>query len=325
MVGHGYISGSFRDGLAAVPDGSLVAVVGRDQNRASAYAAEHGIDASYTSVEEALADTEVDALYICTPHPFHLAPALAAVDAGVAVLVEKPMTPTRHTTEALISAARGAGVFAMEGMWTRFLPVYDQVRSWIDDGAIGEVQLLTASFGFRAPVDPKSRLFSPEMAGGGLLDVGVYPLGLANWLFAREPDHLVATGSIGSTGVDEHVAVAARYGPALAQLGCAVRANLDHHATITGTEGRITIPAFWAAQSATLHRGDTAEESSHPHQANGFEYQIAEVQRCVRSGLTESPGMALSDSLVLSAQCDAVRAQLGVQYPFEPVTETAQP
>ncbi|MDG2025911.1 MAG: Gfo/Idh/MocA family oxidoreductase [Acidimicrobiales bacterium] len=317
LAGHGHISSTFRDALAAVPGAELVAVAGRDTNRVKAYAEAHAIPKHYVSTADMLDAGGIDAVYVCTPHPAHLDAALASVGTKIPVLVEKPMTPAAGTTGQLVDAARGAGVFAMEAMWTRFLPAYLSVREWIDQGRIGDVQLLTASFGFRAELDAEHRLFSPALAGGGLLDVGVYPLALAQWLYASAPETVVATGVVGETGVDEHVVVSARYPGGLAQFGCAVRANLDTCAVVRGTEGHIEIPAFWSAQSATLHRGDTIETSSHPHRVNGFEHQIEEVMACVREGKAESDKMPLGQSLELAEVCDQIRNQLGVTYPFE--------
>lgn len=317
LAGHGYISSTFRDALAVVDDAEIVAVAGRNADRAAAYAADNGIDESYGSVEEMLAEERLDAVYVCSPHTAHLDAARSCIENEVPVLVEKPMTPTAASTGQLVEAARARGVFAMEAMWTRFLPLYDGVRGWIDEGRIGEVQLLTASFGFRAPFDADHRLFSPALAGGGLLDVGVYPLALAEWLYRSPPQHLRAVGLIGESGVDEHVAISAEYPGGLAQLGCAVRANLEHRAVIRGTEGHIEIPAFWSADAATLHVGDHVDTVATPHRANGFEYQIEAVMHCVRNDEKESRVMPLDQSLEIAATCDEIRRSIGVVYPFE--------
>ena len=164
LAGHGYISGTFRAAVDVVDDAEIVAVSGRDADRAAHYGAEHGIDRSYGSLTSMLEAGELDGVYICSPHTAHLDAALHCIAAGVPVLVEKSMTPTAADTRRLAAAARDAGVFAMEAMWTRFLPIYRTVRGWIDDGRIGEVQLLGASFGFEAPFDADHRLFSPALA-----------------------------------------------------------------------------------------------------------------------------------------------------------------
>ena len=314
LVGHGYISGQFLPAVAAVEGAEAVAVVGRDSTRVEAFATEHGLTAMPSVA--ALIDA-VDAVYVCTPHTAHLDVALACVDAGIPVLVEKPITPTAADTRRLVDAARAADSFVMEAVWTRFLPIYDVVRGWIADGRIGELSSLTASFGFAAPPDPQHRLFSPALAGGSILDIGMYPLTFAEMVTGVEADVLRATGHIGSTGVDDHVVVAGRYGSVVAQLSSALRANLDHQAVVHGSEGSIEIPFFWGASEATLVRGDDRQTESRPHLANGFEYEIQHVMDCVAAGRTESDVMSLADSVRMADQCDELRRQVGVRYPFE--------
>jgi dihydrodiol dehydrogenase / D-xylose 1-dehydrogenase (NADP) len=318
LIGHGHISLQFLEAIGAVEGAAAVAVAGRDAARVGAYASEHGLTPA-SSVAELVAG-DIDAVYVCAPHTAHLAAAVECVNAGVAVLVEKPMTPTAVDTRRLIAAAEAANTFAMEAVWTRFLPIYDVVRGWIADGRIGEIQLVSASFGFAASPNPDHRLFSPSLAGGSILDIGIYPLTLAEMITGAPADELRAVGHVGSTGVDEHVAVAGRYGSVVAQLSSAVRANLDHTAVILGSEGSIEIPVFWGASETTLVRGDNRETISRPHPANGFEYEIEHVMECVGAGLTESAVMPLSVSLRMAEQCDELRRQVGVRYPFESAT-----
>ena len=318
MVGHGHITGQFLAAMDVVEGAHVGAVAGRDPDRARAFAQQRGIAASYGSTAEMLEREQLDAVYICTPHPSHVDAALACIDAGVAVLVEKPMSPNLEGTTRIVTAAQDAGVFAMEAMWTRFLPIYEVVRRWIDDGRIGGVRLVTASFGFAAPVDPLHRLFNPHSAGGSLLDVGVYPLALARWLYGAPPAEYGVVGRVGETNVDEIVSIAASYpGGGLAQLGSSIVANLDLGAVISGTAGSIEIPVFFAADRAVLRAEGQEETEEIPHRANGFEYEIEEVVGCVRSGRTESEHMPLALSLEMAGLCDEIRGRLGVVYPFE--------
>ena len=325
MVGHGHITGQFLEAMEVVEGAHVAAVAGRDAGRAGAFAQQQNIAASYGSTSEMLEAEELDAVYICTPHPSHVDAAIACIDAGVAVLVEKPMTPNLEGTSRIVEAAQVAGVFAMEAMWTRFLPIYEVVRRWIDDGRIGDVRQLTASFGFAAPVMPEHRLFNPDLAGGSLLDVGVYPLHLARWLYGAPPVDYGVVARVGETKVDEIVSISASYpGGGLAQLGSAITTSLDLGAVISGTAGSIEIPVFFAADRAILRTGDGEEEETEsiPHPANGFEYQIEEVVGCVRSGRIESERMPLALSLEMAGLCDEIRDRIGVVYPFE--TETGQ-
>ena len=318
MVGHGHISGQFLAAIEVVDGAYVGAVAGRDGGRASAFAQEQGIAAAYGSVGEMLQAEQLDAVYICTPHPSHVEAALACIEAGVAVLVEKPMAPSLAGASRIVDAARDAGVFAMEAMWTRFLPIYEVVRRWVDDGRIGDVQLVRAAFGFAAPVMPEHRLFDPNLAGGSLLDVGVYPLTVAHWLYDSHPSEYGVVGRVGETGVDEIVSITASYpGGGLAQLSSAIVANLDYSAMIYGTAGSIEIPVYFAADRAILRAGGEEETETAPHRANGFEYEIQEVVDCVRAGRTESERMPLSLTLEMAGLCDEIRGKLGVVYPFE--------
>ena len=304
--------------MEVVEGAHVGAVAGRDSGRASAFAQDRGIAASYGSVGEMLQAEQLDAVYICTPHPSHVEAALACIDAGVAVLVEKPLAPNLEGATRIATAARDAGVFAMEAMWTRFLPIYEVVRRWVDDGRIGDVRLVTASFGFAALVMPEHRLFDPGLAGGSLLDVGVYPLTIAHWLYGAHPSEYGVVGRVGETEVDEIVSIAASYpGGGLAQLGCATVANLDLSAVISGTAGSIEIPAFFAADRAVLRTGDQEETEVIPHPANGFEYEVQEMVDCLHGDRTESERMPLALSLEMAGLCDEIRARLGVVYPFE--------
>ena len=318
MVGHGHITGQFLGAIEVVEGAHVGAVAGRNADRAKAFAQAQDIAASYGSVGEMLQSEELDAVYICTPHPSHEEAAIACLEAGVAVLVEKPMAPNLDGATRIVDAARDAGVFAMEAMWTRFLPIYEVVRRWIDEGRIGEVRQVTAAFGFAAPVMPEHRLFNPDLAGGSLLDVGVYPLTIAHWLYGSHPSEYGVVARVGETKVDEIVSIAASYpGGGLAQLSCATVANLESSAVIAGTEGSIEIPVFWAADRAILRAGGEEENEAMPHRANGFEYEIEEVVNCVRAGRTESERMPLSLSLEMVGLCDEIRARLGVVYPFD--------
>ncbi len=322
MVGHGHITGQFLGAIEVVDGADVAAVAGRNADRAKAFAQDQGIAAAYGSVGEMLQSEELDAVYICTPHPSHEEAAIACLEAGVAVLVEKPIAPNLEGATRIVRASRDAGVFAMEAMWTRFLPIYNVVRRWIDDGRIGEVRQVTASFGFAAPVMPEHRLFNPDLAGGSLLDVGVYPLTIAHWLYGSHPSEYGVVARVGETKVDEIVSMAASYpGGGLAQLSCATVANLESSAVIVGTEGSIEIPVFWAADRVILRAGGEKETEAMPHRANGFEYEIEEVVNCVRAGRTESERMPLSLSLEMAGLCDEIRARLGVVYPFDGIRD----
>ena len=321
ILGTGSIAKQFVIGLKALPDHALAAVGSRSQASADAFAKEHGAARAHASYEALAADPAIDAIYIATPHPLHRANTVLALDHGKAVLCEKPFAVNAVEAEAMVAGATRNRRFLMEAMWTRFLPATRQVVAWLAAGAIGEVRLLNVDFGFRCGWDPQSRLLAPALAGGALLDVGIYTLDYAHLVFGRQPASFAAKAHLGETGVDEQTAILASYpGGALAALTCAVRTNTPHDVWIHGSEGRIHVPNFWRATSATLMAdGKEAQIVNLPFAGNGYEYQAAEVARCVREGRRESDVMPLAETLATMRTMDAIRAQIGLRYPMDPV------
>jgi predicted dehydrogenase len=190
-----------------------------------------------------------------------------------------------------------------------------QVRQWLDEGLIGEPRMLAADFGFSARVNPEARLFNPVLAGGALLDVGVYVVALASWVFGGVPDEVHAAAEIGSTGVDEQTGMLFKYaGGPLALLSCAIRTQTPQMARIDGTEGAIEVPAFWHPTTACLVRPKDPLEATGPF---GYHYEAAEVMNCLRKGKTESAVMPLDESIAIAETMDRVRARIGVRYPME--------
>jgi predicted dehydrogenase len=207
----------------------------------------------------------------------------------------------------------------MEAMWTRFLPIVVETRRLLAEGAIGTVRMVQADFGFRTSFNPSGRLFDPALGGGALLDVGVYPLALAQMVLG-EPTRVLAAAEIGASGIDEQTAVVLGYpGGALALLSTAVTTNTPHEATILGTEGWIRLlPPWWVGQELVLHRaGREDEKMVRPYLGNGYGHEAVAVAECVRGGLTEHPVMPLAESLGILRTMDRVREQVGVRYPGE--------
>ncbi len=322
ILGLGNIAKAFVTGLRAVPDAQVVAVGSRSLIKAQAFAAEfcpdHSVSA-HGSYAALAADPAVDVIYIATPHPMHLADALLCLEAGKAVLCEKPIAVNAKQVEQMIAVARRKQVFLMEAMWTRFLPVMVQVRQWLQEGAIGQPRQVAADFGFRGPWEPDGRLLNPAYAGGALLDVGIYPIAFAAMVFGAQPQSIGGTAHIGTTGVDEQAAISLGYvGGGQAALRCAIQTETPQQARIDGTEGSIVLPnKFWQATTATLTAGTRNETISLPHVANGYEYEAMEVGRCLRAGIMESPIMPLAESLALMRILDTLRQQWGLRYPMD--------
>jgi len=319
LIGPGHIARSFAIGLRAEPGARLVAVASRTYDKASAFAREFGADRAYGSYAELAVDNGVDAVYVATPHPQHQAAVRLCLEAGKAVLCEKPITVNARELDELIALARTRRVFLMEAMWTRFLPAMVEVRQWLADVAIGEPRLVTADFGFRCAWNPASRLLDRTQAGGGVLGVRVYVSGLAPMGFGSSPEGTFGFAHLGETGVDEQAAMILGWsGGRLASLTCAVRTATPQLARIDGTEGSITVPEFWHTTHAELRTSAGRNVSvDRPHLGNGYEYQAIEVARCLAAGLCESPVMPLAESLSIQRTMDELRQQWGLTYPCE--------
>lgn len=323
IIAPGSIANKFAQSVRAWPDHTIVAVGSRSLERAEQFGDRYQIKNRYGSYQEVARDPAVDAVYVAPPHRFHRDTVLLCLEQRKAVLCEKPLTVNRAEAEELVAAAKRNQTFLMEAMWTRFVPVMQRVRNWIREGRIGDVRMVRADFSFRTAWNPEGRLLNPELAGGGLLDVGVYVISLAYDMFQRSPVKIESIGHIGETGVDEHAGLVFGYDDgALAVLTCGVRTSLPAQAVISGTEGLIEIPpTFYDATSAVLRTSDGEERVEYPHKQNGFEYQVAEVAACVRAGKIESEIMPLDHSLAMADTMDAIRRDWGLVYPFEGVSK----
>lgn len=319
ILGLGNIARQFATGLKVVPNAELVAVASRSLERGNAFADEFAVPRRHNSYEALAQDAEVDVVYIATPHTSHCEQTILCLKGGRHVLCEKPLAINTAEVERMIAVARSEERFLMEAMWTRFIPIYKQVRTWLAEGAIGEPRMLTADFGFRGSADPEGRGLNPVLAGGALLDVGIYPLALAALVFGGEPESVVSSAHLGTSGVDEQNAFILRYaGGELAVLTSAVRTQVKHPAFIDGTEGSIEIaPPFWAASTATLIRGGEREMVEQPLSCNGYEYEAEAVGACIRAGRLESEHCTLNESQQLTRIMDTIRAQWGLVYPQE--------
>lgn len=313
ILGTGWIARVFTEDLLRLPGHVVAAVGSRAPHTAEAFARRHGIERAYGSYERLAADDEVDVVYVATPHNHHLAHASLCLEAGRAVLVEKPFTTNAADAERLIALARDRGLFAMEAMWTRFNPVIERLRTLVAEGAIGEVTSIYADFGFASPYDPAHRHWSPDLAGGALLDLGVYPLYFA-WMLLGAPDSIQATAAPAPTGVDANTGILLGYASgAIALLHCGLMAASPVTATVTGTKGRIEVATpFFRPDTMTVHRTDTEPETfTIDVPGNGYTYQAEEVARRLRAGELESPVMPLDETLAIHGDLDTIMAQLG--------------
>jgi predicted dehydrogenase len=319
IIGPGRIAHQFADGLKVIDDAALYAVASTQLDRANAFAAQHGGQKTYDSYEALVSDPQVDAIYIATPHRFHLENALLCLTARKPVLCEKPLTVNAAETRQLIDAARTNHAFLMEALWTRYLPIYQPVREWLDAQSIGDLRLLVSTFGFNVPKAEDDGWCRPELAGGTLLDMGVYPIAVSQWIMGQNPQTFSVQSQLASTGVDELTAGLLKYdNGVISQFHSSFVHDGVNDFYIYGSTGHIRIhAAYWAATQATLSANGQTTTVSRPLRGSGFEYQTEEAMRCIRAGLIESQRMSHADTLANMELMDQMRAQIGVKYPFE--------
>jgi len=331
VVGPGGIARKFAETIGGLADSRLHRVYGRDAARTDAFVAAcpdaNGmLPRAARSLVEILEDPLIEGVYVATPHAQHGEFVRRCLEAGKPVLCEKPLVPNLAQGTALVELAGRNNMFLMEALWTRFLPIYETIATWLREDAIGPLRAIQSSFCFRAPFEPAGRHYNPTLAGGALLDLGVYSIATTRWVIQQadgtcpEPSSIHARGTLAETGVDERVSAMLTFPDGLSsQFVCGFDGSAENSMTILGERGFIRLqPGFWAATEAQLHRpGEPALHARAPFAINGFEYQIEEAQRCVRAGLVESPRMAHADSLAALRWMDEIRRQVGVRYPFE--------
>jgi len=271
------------------------------RSNAEALRAEFSNVKIYDSYEALLADPEVDIVYISTTHNFHCQNAIDALRARKHVLCEKPMGISSDEIMKMKEVAEETGKFLMEAMWMRFLPAYRQAIEVIKSGEIGEVKYMTASFGFRSEdkLTQEGRLLNPDLAGGALYDVGVYPLTIVSDLFGWEPKDFKAHAIKSSTGVDETIQVQFDFGnDRMAQILGSIALHTNKEACIYGDKGFVRMPMFWKGESYELIKGDETQFFELPMISTGYAHEIIEVRECIIQGKTESDLFTLNDSLM---------------------------
>jgi predicted dehydrogenase len=324
LVGPGGIAQRFADALSIRADARLHAVVGRSAERAQAFAARWGAEVR-ADLAALLADPAIDAVYIAAPHSEHAAIAADCLRAGKPVLCEKPLAANAAQAAGLVALARERGVFLMEALWTRYLPALRAAEAWLREGRIGRVRALQSSFGFQIPFDPDHRCFAPALAGGALLDIGIYNLSLSQWALALQGaldmPALQAAGTLAPTGVEQRCAVQMRYADGtLSQFSCAFDSVHDNRLRLYGERGSIELgPRCWEpVEARLLIDGAAPQVVAAPFARNGFEYQIDAAMAAIRAGAIEEARMPHEQTLAVLRQIDALRRELGaVRFPFE--------
>jgi predicted dehydrogenase len=344
ILGTGYAAHQFAQGLRTLPEAKLVAVGSRQQETADTFARQFQIPHAYSRYEDLVNDETIDIVYIATPNPLHKDHCLLCLTAGKAVLCEKPFTLNALEAQTVLALAREKQLFCMEAMWTRFIPLIYKVRGLLADGVIGEPKMLTADFGLRVVFSEQDRHFNPQLGGGALLDLGVYPISLAFYLLGA-PATVVSQATIGKTQVDEQVTVLFNYANGLlATLSASFLTELPNEMFIMGSQGCIRVqsplyrptclsvqlfPALsvdsakatgWQSkfkQNALLRKSyRLLTQFTHkpkkivaPCASNGYQYQALEAMQCLNDGKLESHIMPLSETVTILKTLDTIRQQ----------------
>ena len=320
IMGPGNISHRFMASLNQLSDAEFVACASETPGRAEAFAKQYGAAKWYTSYEDLAADPEVDAIYIATTNQKHLECALAAIKHKKPILCEKPLTPNAKQAQQMIEAARKNDVFLMEAMWSRFFPIMEELKKHLH--RIGDIKVITGDFTYTKPgysVDEITyRGFNPELAGGGLIDVGIYVLSFACFVLGKTPISASGLATMSSTGIDIHsVGVFGFDNGVICSAYSGMNAPGTSEATIYGDKGHIRLDRFFQSDTMTVCVDGESETITAAFDAPGFQYEILEVHRCMAQGLKESPIMPLDETLEIIKAFDNLRAQWGLSYPCD--------
>ena len=311
ILGTGGIASTFVTDLQLTDSGVVVAVGSRSSESAGPFRGQLRHPGRHASYESLVADPDVDVIYVATPHPMHHDNAILALRAGKHVLVEKPFTMNAAEAREIVGVARQHGLFAMEAMWTRFLPHVAVIRDWLARGILGDVVTVTADHGQWFAEDAGFRLFAPELGGGALLDLGVYPVSFASMVLGT-PSRVVSLSDPAFTGVDAQTSMLFGYDSgAQAVLTCTLRAKSPTRAAIVGRDARIEVAGdFYAPAAVTLipRSGDPVRFES-VHEGRGLRHQADEVARRLAVGDVESPLMPLDETISIMETMDTVLAQ----------------
>jgi predicted dehydrogenase len=317
VIGTGGIAATFVDDCAAAGV-TFTAVGSRTPERARAFGDEHGIPTAYGTYAELVADPEVDAVYVATPHTSHAEDALLAIEAGKHVLVEKAFTVTAGEARRVVDAARDRGVAVMEAMWTRFLPQSARIRSLVAEGRIGTPRVVEASHHQALPADPRHRLNDPALGGGAILDLGIYPISFAVDVLGI-PTSVVAAGTLSDQGVDTQMGIVLTHeGGAQSVIHFALDVRSPNGASIIGTEGRIDIDSTWYKPTTWRLRdrdGVVLEEFDGREELRGYAHEARALERMIEQGDHTGGPMDPEQSVAIMAVLDEARRQVGVHYP----------
>jgi Predicted dehydrogenases and related proteins len=302
IIGAGHIAGSFAKGLKILPNARCYAIASRDGDKAKRFAAEYGFEKDYDSYQAMLNDPQVDIVYVATPNNLHYTHTMMALDAGKHVLCEKPFALTCSQAMTVMRVAREKNLFLMEALWSRFLPSMTTAAQLLSQGVIGKPQLLQAEFGIHPTYNENSRLFDPKLGGGSIADIGIYPIFLALFLFG-DPLSMDVSSIPAPTGVDMTTSIVMTHKEGrMSVLTSSFAFDLESDAKITGDAGRLRLCRMFHTPTKLMLRRNVEEaETEIPveMEGNGYNYEAAEVMRCIDEGKIESDVWSHSQTLRL--------------------------
>ncbi|WP_096084883.1 Gfo/Idh/MocA family protein [Agaribacterium haliotis] len=309
IVSSGRIARQFASDLQYVENAQLAAVAARRLSDAQQFSQDFNIAKAYEGYDALFNDEQIDAIYVASPHSFHFEHSKAALEAGKHVLCEKPLTISSEQCKALTDIASERGLLLMEAMWTYFLPALQKAKSWFDAGKIGQLKHIKIDFGYPMPYDPNSREYAAELAGGSLLDMGIYPLAICHYFSGDTLRDMYVRAHLADNGVDDDVVLMARSAGAQVNLASSFQCRLENAAYIIGDRGRIVIPDACRASSCFLYELDTVvEQYQDPRKSLGYEFEARHFSKLVLDKQLESPVMPHKLSLLLQTQMEQIKA-----------------
>jgi predicted dehydrogenase len=318
ILGCGKIANKFASDLQLVADAELIAIASRNPVKLESFAQQYRPPLSFNSYQALVECADVDVIYVATPHGLHYENVMLCLKHRKAVLCEKAFALNLAHARQMVDFARKQGVFLMEAFWTKFLPQYQKVMEIIQSGRIGEVKFIQSDFGFKAPEPRAQRLYDPLLGGGSLLDIGIYPVFLAQSILGK-PTQVHAFITSYESGVDEQCAMTMKFaGGGLAVLSSTFAVETPVEAMIAGTAGRIAMRNRFhnatATVDLTLDKGEPQFIEVHREPGFGYQFEARHVNDCLRKGLTESTVMTHADTLMLMETLDRVRQACGIRY-----------
>ena len=305
------IANQFAEDITYVDNGELRAVASRSAEPAAAFAAKHGIPTAHASYEALYADPDIDAIYVATPHSMHLENSVDALRAGKAVLCEKPLTISVEEVDTLAGVVAETGGYLMEAMWTWFLPAIRRAMEWVEAGEIGQLCRIRSDFGFPfRPYSPEYREYDPELGGGAVPEIGIYPIAMAYLFTRRDPVSINVVARKAPSGVEDDVIATLDYGDVAAELSASFRCKLPNNTYVIGDKGHIVIPDFWGARECYLYRVEEKVDSFFDErQSHGYDFETIAVNNDLLQGRKESAVMPLSVSRTFQQHIAAIRAR----------------